>query len=147
MKLVHNERSALLAIAALDLYCPPRQPESVQGRRSHEYAGGLRKSRPQDVFFLDSCRGCSSSPSVIAAFRNVENSAHAGHRMLLSHGFNLTVFHRDSFAKWAAHFFSRSCYNFTSDNSFLTRANSSFVSVVSDFCILPTVSRVPVRAA
>ena len=69
------------------------------------------------------------TPGVIAAFGYSQQSAQDHRRVLMSQLLYLCVFHRDSFAKYAAHFFSRSRSSLTSANSLRSRANSISVSV------------------
>ena len=48
--------------------------------------------------------GLAASPSMVTTFRHPERPAHQRYRIVLSHGFNLAIFHRDPFAKYAVHF-------------------------------------------
>jgi hypothetical protein len=69
------------------------------------------------------------APGVVAALGNTQQPAERRRRIMLSQGFNSAVSHRDSFAKQAANFLSRSRSCLTSASSFLVLANSSSRSV------------------
>ena len=100
----------------------------------------------QPEILLLAPRGRALAPGVIAAFRDFQNSAHRRYRMMLSQLLNPGVSLRDSFAKYAAHFFSRSRSSFTSANSLRNRASSTSVSVGAR-CPCPTVANFPLREA
>lgn len=85
-------------------------------------------------------------PGVLAAFRYIEQPAHRRHGVSPSQFVYPPVFHRDSFAKHVANFFSRSRSILASAGSLRVRANSSSSSLGSRYPF-PTSASLPSRAA
>ena len=116
-------------MAWLVLRDPPNHDASASHCRSLVYVG----ARP--VFLFPALY----SPAYVykageffgheAALGNIQCSTHVRNRIASSHRLNQTVSHRDSLAKYVAHFFIKSRSIFTSTNSRLTPGSSNSTSV------------------